>query len=105
MIGLKEVHPYKGVRCFVRMTGDGFWTNFWTSFFSDVDAAMLFGYMIFKDEAVYQREEIKQHEYCHALQHRSTWFFHLRYHLATRRHGYWQNPYEVEARRYSGEAG
>ena len=38
------------------------------------------------------------HELVHVRQWREDTLFPLRYTLATLRHGYWNNPYEVEAR-------
>ena len=41
------------------------------------------------------------HELVHVRQWRQDALFPLRYTLATLRHGYWNNPYEVEAREAS----
>lgn len=42
--------------------------------------------------------DLLAHELVHVRQWRDDALFPLRYSLATLRHGYWNNPYEVEAR-------
>lgn len=43
-------------------------------------------------------EELLAHELVHVRQWREDPLFPVRYALATLRHGYWDNPYEIEAR-------
>lgn len=46
-------------------------------------------------------DRLLAHELVHVRQWRQDPLFPLRYTLATLRHGYWNNPYEVEAREAS----
>ena len=61
-------------------------------------AAVTLGRTIIVDPAATLTEPLLCHELVHVRQWREDALFPLRYTLATLRHGYWNNPYEVEAR-------
>ena len=61
-------------------------------------AAVTLGRTIVVDPAADLTEELLRHELAHVRQWREDALFPLRYTLATLRHGYRNNPYEVEAR-------
>ena len=61
-------------------------------------AAVTLGRTIVVDPAADLTEQLLRHELAHVRQWREDALFPLRYALATLRHGYRNNPYEVEAR-------
>lgn len=61
-------------------------------------AAVTLGRTIILNPAARLTPELLEHELAHVRQWRADPLFPLRYTLATLRHGYYDNPYEVEAR-------
>lgn len=61
-------------------------------------AAVTLGRTIVLNPDARLTRELLVHELTHVRQWREDALFPLRYTLATLKHGYWNNPYEVEAR-------
>lgn len=68
-------------------------------------AAVTLGRTIVVDPAARLTERLLVHELTHVRQWREDALFPLRYTLATLRHGYHANPYEVEARAAAAAVG
>lgn len=68
-------------------------------------AAVTLGRTIVVDPAARLTERLLVHELTHVRQWRQDALFPIRYTLATLRHGYHDNPYEVEAREAAAAAG
>lgn len=64
-------------------------------------AAVTLGRTIVVNPGVPLTPSLLAHELAHVRQWQKDPLFPLRYTLATLRHGYWSNPYEVEARQAS----
>ncbi len=64
-------------------------------------AAVTLGRTIIVNPGVPLTSSLLAHELEHVRQWREDVLFPLRYTVATLRHGYWSNPYEVEARQAS----
>ena len=62
-------------------------------------AAVTLGRTIVVDPGTRLTKQLLVHELTHVRQWREDPLFPIRYTLASLRHGYWNNPYEVEARR------
>lgn len=67
-------------------------------------AAVTLRRTIVVDPAASLTSSLLAHELAHVRQWQRDAWFPLRYTVATLRHGYWNNPYEVEARRASASA-
>ena len=67
-------------------------------------AAVTLGRTIVVDPAARLTSSLLAHELAHVRQWQQDAWFPVRYTLATLRHGYWNNPYEVEARQASASA-
>lgn len=90
---------YRGVACYIC-------TRPWLRlllFGTDVLACQFGQGLYFRDEEFFLDEKIKKHEYFHVLQRRREGFlFHFKWIYFNLKYGYEKNPYEIEARTYSG---
>jgi hypothetical protein len=68
---------------------------------SGAEACCLFGILFFRSWAAYNNKLTRLHEYAHFLQGHRDWLFSLKYLLASARYSWEENPYEIEAERFS----
>lgn len=98
MSWFREARPYRGVPCFICRKNNWLYRNY----FNTVDAMVWGGSIYFKNRKAYRNRALRRHEYRHIEQARETWFFGIRYAVLTMWYGYWNNPYEIDARNHAG---
>jgi len=100
MSWFKQARPYRGVPCFICRKNNWLYRNY----FNTIDAMVWGGAIYFKNRKAYRNKALRKHEYRHIEQARERWLFGLRYGLLSIWYGYWNNPYEIDARNAAGQS-